>query len=250
MEIAPLTGNIGAEVKKLQLADLNDDKFADVAQALWAHQVLVFRDQQMKVEDHIAFGQRFGELHTHPAFPGVDGHAEVLPISNRGKDKTITEVWHSDVSCDTQPPSISILRAIELPPCGGDTMWASQYAALQNLSPAMRQMIEPLRAVHKNFDMEAVHPVIRTHPETKKKALYVNQGFTSHFEGMTPKESKPLIDYLVSVGSSLDLTMRHSWKPGDVVMWDNRCVMHFAIHDYGDATRDMQRVTVRGERPS
>ena len=112
MEIAALTGNIGAEVRKLQLADLNDAKFVDLAQALWVHQVLVFRGQQMDVEDHIAVAQRFGELHTHPAFPGVDGHPEVLPISNRGKDKTITEVWHSDVSCDTQPPSISILLSL------------------------------------------------------------------------------------------------------------------------------------------
>ena len=249
MEIAPLSGHIGAEVKQLQLTNLSNSTFNNIAQALWTHQVLVFRDQDINVQDHITFGQMFGELHTHPAFPGVDGHAEVLPISNRGKDKTITEVWHSDVSCDTRPPSISILRAIELPAYGGDTMWANQYAALEKLSPAMREMIEPLNAVHKNFDMEAVHPVVRTHPETQQKALYVNRGFTSHFEGMTPEESKPLIDYLVGVGSSLDITMRHSWKPGDIVMWDNRCVMHFAIHDYGDAQRDMQRVTVRGECP-
>ena len=97
--------------------------------------------------------------------------------------------------------------------------------------------------------MEAVHPVVRTHPETGRKALYVNHGFTSHFEGMSIDESKPLLDYLVGVGSAPDLTMRHSWRVGDVVMWDNRCVMHFAVHDYGDAQRDLQRVTVRGERP-
>ena len=249
MKIKSLSGNVGAEISDLQLAAVTDASFKDLQQALWTHLVLVFRNQRLAIDDHIAFGRRFGELHTHPAFPGVDGHAEVLPISNRGKDKTITEVWHSDVSCDTRPPSISILRAIELPACGGDTLWASQYAALDRLSPAMRDLVAPLSAVHKNFDMEAVHPVARTHPETQRQALYVNHGFTSHFEGMTREESQPLINYLVSVGSSLDLTMRHSWQPGDVVMWDNRCVMHFAIHDYGDARRDMQRVTVRGERP-
>ena len=250
MEVAPLSGNIGAEIKHLQLAGLDQNAFDDVKQALWAYQVLVFRDQQMKIEDHISVGRMFGELHTHPAFPGVDGHAEVLPISNNGKEKAITEVWHSDVSCDSHPPSISILRAIDLPAYGGDTMWASQYAALEKLTPAMRDLISPLSAVHKNFEMEATHPVVRRHPETQREALYVNHGFTSHFEGMSREESKPLIDYLVGVGSSLDLTMRHSWRPGDIVMWDNRCVMHFAIHDYGNAKRDMQRVTVRGERPT
>ena len=128
-------------------------------------------------------------------------------------------------------------------------MWASQYAALDRLSPGLVQMLEPLRAVHNNFDLESVHPVIRTHPETGRRALYVNKGFTSRFENMTEAESRPLLDYLVSVGSQPDLTMRHRWQANDVVFWDNRCVMHFAIHDYGDAPRAMRRVTVRGERP-
>ena len=249
MQVSPLTGNIGAEISALQIADVDDDSFAEVSAALWQHQVLVFRQQELSIEDHIAFGARFGELHTHPNFPGVDGHAEVLPISNYGKARAITEVWHSDVSCDEMPPSISILRAINLPDYGGDTMWASQYAALDSVSTGLREMIEPLKAVHANFEMEATHPVVRTHPETERKALYVNKGFTRRFENMNEDESRPLINYLVQVGSSLDLTMRHAWSPGDVVMWDNRCVMHFAIHDYGDAKRDMQRVTVRGERP-
>ena len=216
MKVKPLTGHIGAEIKDINLSGINAAAFDVVKEALWTHQVLVFRRQEMTIEDHIAIGEMFGELHTHPAFPGVGGHPEVLPISNNGKEKTITEVWHSDVSCDALPPSISILRAINLPDYGGDTMWSSQYAALERLSPALREMLEPLTAVHKNFDMEATHPVLRTHPETQKKALYVNQGFTSHFEGMTREESKPLIDYLVSVGSSLDITMRHSWQPGDI----------------------------------
>ena len=249
MKIMPLTGNIGAEIGGVRLGDLDSATFEEIARALWAHQVLVFRGQDLDSEQHIAFGRRFGELHVHPAFSGVDGHPEVLLIKNEGKAKTITEVWHSDVSCDERPPSISVLRAIEVPSKGGDTMWASQYAALQSLSEGMRQMLEPLRAVHRKFDLEATHPVLRTHPETGRRALYVNHGFTESFENMTPEESRPLLDYLVGAGSRPELTMRHRWQPGDVVMWDNRCVMHYAVHDYGDAPREMQRVTVRGERP-
>ena len=128
-------------------------------------------------------------------------------------------------------------------------MWANQYEALDRLSPAMRRMIAPLRAVHSNFGMEATHPVIRTHPETGRQALYVNRGFTKYFEGMTVAESRPLLDFLTEAASALDLTMRHSWSEGDVVMWDNRCVMHYAIHDYDDEPREMHRVTVQGERP-
>jgi taurine dioxygenase len=249
MEITPIAGNIGATVTGVHLAQIDDASFDAVKQALWDHQVLVFRKQTMTVGAHKAVGERFGTLHSHPAYPGVEGHPEVLPIFNPGKDKVITEVWHSDVSCDAEPPSISILRAVKVPAHGGDTMWASQYTAMDRLSPGLRRMIDPLRAVHHNFDIEATHPVVRTHPETGRKALYVNHGFTRRFEDMTEEESRPLLDHLVAVGSSLDLTMRHRWQADDIVMWDNRCVMHYAIHDYGDATREMHRVTVRGERP-
>ncbi len=249
MQVEPITTSIGAEISGISLAGMSDTTFASLQEALWTHQVLVVRDQKMTPEEHLDLGRRFGELHTHPAFADKGDYPEILQINNTGKDKTITEVWHSDVSCDQRPPSISILRALEVPVAGGDTMWASQYAALDLLSPGMVQMLEPLRAVHKNFDLESVHPVIRTHPETGRRALYVNKGFTSHFENMTVAESRPLLDYLVNVGSQPDLTMRHRWQANDVVFWDNRCVMHFAIHDYGDAPRAMRRVTVRGERP-
>ncbi len=195
MEVSALTGNIGAEVSGVHLGNLDDATFADIARALWTHQVLVFRGQDIDSEQHRAFGCRFGELHVHPAASGVDGHPDILLIRNEGKEKTITEVWHSDVSCDERPPSISVLRAVEVPSSGGDTMWASQCAALGSLSEGMREMLEPLRAVHRKFDLEATHPVVRTHPETGRRALYANPGFTSHFENMTPQESRPLLDY-------------------------------------------------------
>ncbi len=250
LEVRPLTGTLGAEVTGVDLGDLDDATFEQVAGALWRHQVLVVPDQHLDPVAHKRFGERFGELHTHPAAPGVDGHPEILRLVNRGKSKNITEVWHSDVSCEERPPSISILQAIEVPDAGGDTMWASSYEAYDRLSEGMKAMLEPLDAVHEAFGLENVHPVIRRHPETGRKGLYVNGGFTRRFAGMSVEESRPLLDYLVSHASRPDLTMRHSWTAGDIVMWDNRCVMHYAVHDYGDAPREMHRVTVRGERPA
>ncbi len=249
IDVTPVSGSLGGLVSGVDLCDLDDARFGAVEEALWRLQVLVFRDQYLAIDDHLALGRRFGPLHTHPAVAGVEGHPEVLRLRNLGKEKTITQVWHSDVSCEREPPSISILRAVEVPPAGGDTLWANQYAALERLSPGLRAILAPLRALHRGFGLEATHPVLRTHPETGRQALYVNGGFTYAFEGMTERESRPLLDYLVGLGSSLDLTMRHTWAPGDVVMWDNRCVMHYAIHDYDDAPREMHRVTVCGEAP-
>ena len=249
MQVNRLTGTFGAQVSDIDLSELKDHDFIHLADTLWEHQVLVFKNQNLDVSDHIRLGNLFGELHTHPSALGLPDHPEVLVIANEGKEKNITEVWHSDVCCEQRPPSISILQAIKTPDHGGDTMWANQYEALNRLSPAMRAMLEPLRATHKGFEMEATHPVIRTHPETGRQALYVNHGFTSHFDGMTKEESLPLLNYLIDIAASPDLTMRHSWSEGDIVIWDNRCVMHYAIHDYADASRRMHRVTVIGEIP-
>jgi len=248
--VTPLSGTLGAEVRDVRLDELDDAGFAALSALLWEHQVLVLRDQHLTPGAHKAFGQRFGELHSHPAAPGVDGHPEILLLVNRGKPANITEVWHSDVSCEPEPPSISILQAKQLPAAGGDTMWADQYEAYDRLSDGMKAMLEPLDAVHAAFGLESVHPVVRSHPMTGRKALYVNGGFTQRFDHMTVAESRPLLDHLVQHASQPDLTVRHRWNEGDVVMWDNRCVMHYAIHDYGDDPREMHRVTVRGERPT
>ena len=247
--VEKLSGSIGGLVQDFSLHNLSDAGFEQVKEAFWVHQVLVFKNQSLAIEDHIELGRRFGPLHTHPSANGVDGHPEVLLLRNKGKSNTITEVWHSDVSCEQEPPAISVLQCIEAPSFGGDTLFASQYAALDSLSPTLRELIKPLRAVHANFGMEATHPMVRTHPETGRAALYVNRGFTKYIEGMTPAESRPLLDYLINAGSSPDITMRHSWGVGDIVMWDNRCVMHYAVHDYGDMPREMHRVTIAGDRP-
>lgn len=249
LTVARMSGTTGARIRGVDLNDLDDATFDMIHEALLAHGVVHLPGQDVAPEAHKAFGERFGPLHTHPAAPGVDGHPEILLLQNYGKKRTITEVWHSDVTCETCPPAISILAARTLPEAGGDTMWANQYVAYERLSDGMKQMLEGLRAVHSAFDLEAVHPVVRTHPESGRKALFVNGGFTQHFEGMTRAESRPLLDYLVSFASAPDLTYRHTWSPGDVVLWDNRGVMHFAVHDYGDQERVMHRVTVAGDEP-
>ena len=249
VRVHKLTGPTGVEISDVDLNELDDGTFALIKDALLEHGVVVFHDQELTPESHKAFGRRFGDLHTHPAAPGPEGHPEILLLRNSGKEKTITEVWHSDVTCELRPPSVSILRAVELPEYGGDTIWANQYLAYDRLSDGMKRMLAGLRAVHNAFNLEATHPVVRTHPETGRKALFVNGGFTRRFEDMTVAESRPLLEYLVGAASTPDLCYRHQWAPGDVVMWDNRGVMHFAVHDYGDQPRVMHRVTVQGDEP-
>lgn len=249
VRVRKLTGAVAAEVVGVDLNDVDDDTFDVIHEALLDNGVVVFHDQELTPEAHKAFGRRFGELHTHPAARGPEGHPEILLLQNSGKEKTITEVWHSDVTCEQRPPSVSILRAVELPEYGGGTMWANQYLAYDRLSDGMKKMLAGLRAVHSAFNLEAVHPVVRTHPVSGRKALFVNAGFTRRFDDMTVPESQPLLRYLIDVATTPDLCYRHLWAPGDVVMWDNRGVMHFAVHDYGNQNRVMHRVTVQGDEP-
>ncbi|MDX1650342.1 MAG: TauD/TfdA family dioxygenase [Myxococcota bacterium] len=262
LDLTRLSGALGAEIRGVDLAEVTDGLFARIHRAFLAHHVLVFRDQKLTPEQQIAFGSRFGTLHVHPIVPHLPGHPPILPIVNRGKRRTITEVWHSDVTFEARPPMASLLYALELPEAGGDTMFANQHRAFERLSPGMQRLLEGLRAVHTGRGLAAVtgkgddwrehgqlHPVVRTHPETGRKALFVNRGFTVAFEDMTPPESRPLLDFLVAHATAPDLVDRHRWLPGDLVMWDNRSVMHYAVHDHGDAPRTLHRVTVEGDVP-
>jgi taurine dioxygenase len=249
VDIHRLTGSVGAEVRGVDLNNVDEATFEVIRAGVLEHGVLVFRDQNLTPESHKAFGMRFGPLHTHPAAPGPEGHPEILLLRNTGKDHTITEVWHSDITCEKRPPSLSILRALQLPDYGGDTIWANQYLAYDRLSDGLKKMLEGKRAVHSAFELEAVHPVIRTHPESGRKALFVNAGFTRRFEDMSVAESQPLLRLLVEAATSPDLCYRHQWRDGDVVMWDNRGVMHYAVHDYDSQPRVMHRVTVQGDEP-
>jgi taurine dioxygenase len=273
VDLVRLSGSLGAEVRGVDVADVGETLFDAIRSAFLEHHVLVFRDQKLSPEQQISFGERWGALHVHPIVPHLPGYPPILCIANLGKQRTITEVWHSDVTFEETPPMASLLYAVEVPEAGGDTQFANQHLAYERLSPGMKRMLERMRAIHTgrglarnvgkgevgkgevgkgeawNTDGQ-LHPVVRTHPETGRKALFVNRAFTVAFEDMTPEESQPLLRFLFDCGSRLDLSFRHAWKPGDLVLWDNRSVQHYAIHDYGDAVRTMHRVTVEGDEPS
>ncbi len=265
LDIQPLAGHLGAELRGVDVAQLDesgDRAFEALRRAFLEHHVLVLRDQKLAPEQLIAFGRRWGPLLVHPIVPHIEGYPEVIEIRNLGKRRTITEVWHSDVTFAERPPAISMLHALEMPAAGGDTLFANQHEAYERLSKGMQGLLDGLRAVHTGAGLGSVfgkgddwrthgvvHPVVRTHPETGRKALYVNAAFTVAFEDMTPEESRPLLRFLLDGGTLLDLTVRHAWRPGDLVMWDNRSVMHHAIHDHGDATRTLHRITVEGDEP-
>lgn len=258
----PLSGSVGAEILGVDLANLEPAEFEAIHSAFLEHHVLVFRDQKLTGDQQIAFGRRFGELYVHPIIPHLPDHPEIIPITNHGKKRSLTEVWHSDVSFDATPPMASALLAVELPPFGGDTLFANQHKAYDQLSEGMKKMLAPLRAIHTGAGLATAagkgeswrehgqsHPVVRTHPETGRPALYVNPGFTVAFEGMTLDESRPLLEYLHEIGHGPDVSYRHRWQMGDLVMWDNRSVQHYAVHDHGDAPRTMHRITIMGDAP-
>ncbi len=258
----PLTGSIGACIADVDLRDLSAAQFAEIRAAFLQHCMLVFRDQTLSVEDHLAFAARWGEISITPMVNYVDGYHGVLPLTNRGKDREINENWHSDSTFLERPPALTILAARDIPAAGGDTMWVNQYLAYERLSSGMKRLLSGMRAkftgvrlakLHQ-FEGEvpfAYHPVVRTHPETGRKALYIGHpGDTvPHFEDMTEVESRPLLEFLYEHASAPDNCYRHQWRPGDVVMWDNRCAMHYAVHDYGTQTRYLHRITIKGDQP-
>jgi taurine dioxygenase len=224
---------------------------------------VVLPGRPLAPEQQIRYGSRFGELAVHPIVPHLEGHPPIIVLdSTRRENRGRTDFWHSDATFGERPPAITILHALRIPPAGGDTMFANQYLAYEGLSPGLRRMLDPLRAVHTATGLASAvgkdpgafapvsHPVVRTHPETGRRALFVNVAFTSHFEDMTVEESQPLLDHLYRVSVRPEITFRHRWKVGDTLMWDNRSVLHYAIPDYGSAARLMHRVIVKGDRPT
>ena len=266
--IKQLTPVIGAEIGGVDISQpLGNQTFTEVHDALMRHQVIFFRDQHMSLEQHKAFGRHFGELHVHPAAPCADGHPEVLKIHADENSKRVAgQGWHSDVSCDAEPPMGSILHLHTTPEIGGDTMFSSMYAAYEALSPAMKSFVETLSAEHGSehvFDRRYgerenrrdaqfphnIHPVVRTHPVTRRKSLYVNSGFTRSIVGFERKESEALLEFLFDHVRTPEFHVRFAWENNSVAFWDNRCVQHHALWDYYPQVRSGFRVTVKGDKP-
>lgn len=265
--VTPLSPAIGAEIHGVDLReDLSDEVIAGIRQALLDHRVIFFRDQAITAREHIAFARRFGALEIHPATPKDQPDPEILRIAHGPKSRGSENNWHSDVTWRAEPSMGSVLRAIEVPPVGGDTLFASMDAAYDALSPAMQQWVCSLTAVH---DISRVfvdrlgisreellaryplqeHPVVRTHPETGRRTLYVNTGFTSHIKGLSKKESDWLLDHLYSMAAIPEFQCRFRWAPNSIAFWDNRACQHYAASDYFPAVRVMERVTIAGDRP-
>ena len=262
MEVRSLSPAVGAEVIGVDLNTIDDRDFARVREAFLDRCVLVFRDQRLDRPGHVAFSERWGEIQVNPIFAYVDGFPGVLEINNMGKEEAITENWHYDSTFAAKPPALTILAMDQMPSLGGDTMWSNQYVAYDRLSEPMKRMLAGLRGIFSgarvarargNDDVpSASHPLVRTHPDTGRKALYIgNPDETLQgIEGMTRAESVPILKFLYDHSTQPDNVYRHMWRPGDVLMWDNRCTMHYAVHDYGTQVRRLFRTTIVGDVPA
>ena len=268
ISVDKLTPIIGAEISGANLGEtLSNRQMDEIHRALAENSVIFFRDQDLTPEQHLAFGRNFGELHVHPAAPYAPGHRELMVIhADKDSPRANGEGWHSDVSCDVEPPMGSILYIKQTPPKGGDTLFANMYAAYEALSDRMKAYLDGLVAEHdgedayrgtyKNAGMDdkpiyprAEHPVVRTHPVTGKKALYVNRGFTKRLLGVPRDESSAILNYLYEHAENPLFQCRFRWQPNSVAFWDNRCVQHRAMWDYWPHTRSGFRVTVAGGKP-
>ncbi len=263
----------GAEIEGVDLSGpLDDAAFQAVHDALVRHEVIVFRDQDMSAEDQKAFGRRFGELTVHPFAPSAADAPELIVFDNDADNPPWgTDVWHSDETFRAEPPMGTMLRALIVPEWGGDTLFASMSAAYEGLSDRMQQFISGLEAVHdfkpfrqlfdedpesrrklRNFEDRyppVTHPVVRTHPVSGRKVLFVNPQFTLAIKGMDEVESRTLLALLFHQAEIPEYQYRHHWNPGTLVFWDNRSVQHYAIHDYYPQRRKLERITIRGDRP-
>ncbi|MDQ3107906.1 MAG: TauD/TfdA family dioxygenase [Actinomycetota bacterium] len=275
LTVDPVSGNIGAEIGGVDLSEpLDDATVAAIRRAFLDHHVVFFRDQDLSPDTLRQFGRQFGELDTHPFVEGMDSHPEVIEVVTEPDDRfNFGGGWHTDVTFLEEPDLGSILQAVDVPPVGGDTLFANQHLAYETLSDTMRTVIDPLVAIHsagpqyaeggystksrsmrtKNADRagETVrHPLVRTHPETGRRGLYVNRAFTTGIEGMRREESQPLLEQLFTHAVREAFTCRFRWRPGSVAMWDNRSVQHYALYDYRGHRRHMRRITIRGDRPA
>lgn len=279
MHIERITGTLGAIVHGVDLRAPEHLPWAELRAAWLRHRVLFFREQSLDPRQLVAFARPLGSLTpAHPLLPGhpeapevlvLDSAAYELGVGRRAGKTSYNNQWHTDVTFAAEPPAGTALLAVQVPEAGGDTVWADLTVALAQLSPGMQRYLEPLVAVHtaervfgttvneaqsqRDERLRALapvhHPVVRVHPETGERGLFVNPTFTSHIEGLPPAESDAMLAFLYAWLPSPDWSVRWRWRPGDVALWDNRSTIHFATADYGDARRIMHRVTLAGDRP-
>ncbi len=271
--VTPIAGALGAEISGVDLSvDLDDDVVAEIRSAWLEHLVVFFRDQPISDEQFVRLAKRFGPIGAYPLVPGIPGHPEIIAVLKEPHETVnFGGIWHSDTTYLERPPMATMLLAREIPPYGGDTLFANQYAAYDALSPKLREILDGLRAVNSSAradvsktredrirglegvepqDFESVHPVVRTHPETGRKALYVNVAHTARFDGMTEAESEPLLRFLYAHQVKPEFTCRFNWQVGSLAMWDNRCAQHNPVNDYHGHRRLLHRITLEGDVPA
>ena len=272
IHVAPIAGALGAEIGGVDLAsDLDDSTVAEIRRAWLQHLVVFFRGQELSPAAFLAFARRIGEPVEYPFVKGIEGFPEIIAVTKLPHETVnFGGIWHSDTAYLERPPMATMLVAREVPPYGGDTMWSNMYAAYDALSPGMQHMLDGMRAVNSSaladvsktredrirdsgYDADreyvAEHPVVRTHPETGRKALYVNVAHTARFVDMTDDESRPLLRYLFAHATRPEFTCRFRWEVGSLALWDNRCAQHNPINDYHGYTRSMHRITLAGDEP-
>ena len=268
IEVRALAGSIGAEVCGADLSSMSADLYEEIYRAFVEHQAIIIRDQSLTTDQYLAFARHWGEINIYPFMKGLASHPEVLEILKTEDDTyAFGNAWHSDGSFNPIPPKATMLYALELPPAGGDTLFASGYSAYDTLSEAMKALIAPLRGVYvgerqrakwdtlKEMKRETegdaqvggVHPIVRTHPDTRRKVLYMSSHLV-RFEGFTDAESAPLLSFLTAHALRPEFTCRFRWQPGSLAVWDNRCTQHYAIDDYAGFRRRMHRINIEAEQ--
>jgi len=262
--LEPVGRRIGCIIHGPDLSRSSDNEIAAIKDALKKHLVIFFRNQKFDPHSFYQLSKKMGEPTPYPFVDGVNGMPEVVEIIKQPEDTVnFGGVWHSDTTYLDKPAMGALLYGVEIPKQGGDTLFANMYAVFESLSPALRQFLSILKAVNdadkvaisktrpgrKRKGLQAIHPVVRTHPETRRQLLYINRAHTTHFEGWTREESQPLLDFLCDRIEQADFGCRFKWQPGSLAFWDNRACQHFPINDYDGHLRKMLRISLVGERP-
>ena len=254
-------GPVGAEVSNIDLRELSEEQVHEIKSAFLEFSVLVFRGQELNPDNLKKISLIWGKPQVHPVFKGMEDFPEIIEIKNLGEKYHTNAHWHSDVTFEYEPPDATLLYSLEVPDVGGDTLFSNQYQAYEELGKELKDSLESARAIHSNLsvilltggsadDAKTVeHPIFRTHPETGKKALYVTEAFVQSIKGLDQDESRKTLSELYSHASQERFIYRHKWSNGDLVVWDNRSVQHFAEHGYGDKIRNMRRITTSGSKP-